>query len=172
VSVSAHTGLSSGNLGAVAKREYLSVAQVAEMLGITRQAVLKRIRSGRLRATRVGHGYVVPRDALGPAATRDPLLAEVVRRLVDAYATERVYLFGSTARGESGPDSDYDIVLVVPDDAPPDRLRARLAYEVLWGLGAAVDVLIWSRTAFDARATVPTSLPAVVLREGVLLHAT
>ena len=159
------------------EREFLSVTEAANLLGITRQAVLKRIRAGRLRAMKVGHGYVLPRAAVSlgandAAAHRDPRLTEIVRRLVDAYKPERVYLFGSTARGDGGQDSDYDILLVVPDDGPADHLRARRAYEVLWGLGAAVDVVIWRRGAFDARVTVPTSLPAAVLREGILLHAT
>lgn len=150
----------------------LSVAQAAEALGITRQAVLKRIRSGRLQATKVGRNYVVPQEALrGATAATDPVLSEIVDRLVQAYEPERVYLFGSSARGESGPDSDYDLLLVVPDDASGERLRARRAYEVLWGIGAAVDVLVWRRSAFDARAEVRTSLPAVVTREGILLHA-
>lgn len=150
----------------------VSVPQAAEILGISRQAVLKRIRTGRLRATKVGRNYVVPRDALEPDGSElDPVLVEAVRRLVRAYEPERVYLFGSVARGETGPDSDYDVLLVVPDNASSGRLRARLAYEVLWGLGTAVDVLIWRRSAFDARATVSTSLPAVVLREGRLVHA-
>ena len=151
---------------------YVSVAQAAELLGITRQAVLKRIRGGRLRATKVGRSYIVPRSELSTAPTvGDPVVAEILRRLVAAYQPERVYLFGSAARGDSGPSSDYDVLVVVPDDASPERLRSRRAYEALWGLGAAVDVLVWRRGAFDARADLPTSLPAEVIREGVLLHA-
>ena len=46
------------------------------------------------------------------AAIPDPQLAAVVQRLIEAYAPERVYLFGSSARGDAGPDSDYDILLV------------------------------------------------------------
>jgi predicted nucleotidyltransferase len=49
---------------------------------------------------------------------RDPILIDIVHRLVDAYRPERIYLFGSRARGEAGPDSDYDILVVIPDDAP------------------------------------------------------
>ncbi len=151
---------------------YLSVAQVAARLGITRQAVLKRIRSGRLAATKVGRAYVVPEAALGaPPINDDPVLAEIVRRLIEAYEPEFVYLFGSSARGDAGPDSDYDVLLVVSDSASPDRRDPHLAYEVLWGVGVAADVLVWGRSDFDDRATVVTSLPAVVLREGVLLHA-
>lgn len=105
-------------------------------------------------------------------AERDPVLSEIIRRLVEAYRPERVYLFGSKARGESGPDSDYDILLIVPDDAPPALRRSRLAYERLWGTGAAADVLVWTRTSFDSRLHLPASLPATVVREGRLLHAT
>jgi Nucleotidyltransferase domain len=49
---------------------------------------------------------------------QDPMLAEIVRSLIEAYQPERIYLFGSLARGEGGPDSDYDLMVVVPDDAP------------------------------------------------------
>jgi predicted nucleotidyltransferase len=101
----------------------------------------------------------------------DSRLADVVSRLIEAYAPESVYLFGSRARGEAGPDSDYDLLLVVPDDAPPERRRSRLAYETLWGAGAAVDVVVWTRSSFDRRLHLPASLPATVVREGVLLHA-
>jgi excisionase family DNA binding protein len=156
----------------MAETGLLSVAQVAERLGITRQAVLKRIRAGHLPATKVGRAYVVPAAALGPVpAATDTVLGEIVRRLREAYQPERVYLFGSAARGDASAESDYDLLVVVPDDASPERLRSRRAYEVLWGLGVAVDVVVWRRSAFDARAEATTSLPAAVLREGVLLHA-
>jgi len=42
---------------------------------------------------------------------------------------------------------------------------------VLWGLGTAADILVWSREAFDSRLDLKASLPATVLREGRLLHA-
>jgi excisionase family DNA binding protein len=151
---------------------FVSVAQAAELLGITRQAVLKRIRVGRLPATKVGRAYVVPRSAISTSPTElDAVLTEIIRRLVAAYEPERVYLFGSAARGEANPNSDFDLLVVVPDDASPERLRSRRAYEALWGLGAAADVIVMRRGAFEKRTRVPTSLPATVLEEGVLVHA-
>ena len=100
----------------------------------------------------------------------DPKLAEIVRRLVGAYQPERIYLFGSHARGEVTPDSDYDLMVVVPDSAPPDRRRSRLAYEVLWGTGTGADVLVWTRDSFDNRLHLRASLPATVVREGKLVY--
>jgi len=102
---------------------------------------------------------------------RDPVLAEIVRRLRAAYRPQRIYLFGSKARGDAGPDSDYDLLVVVPDDAPPQQRTSRLAYEVLWGTGAAADVLVCTRGRFDSRVHLKASLPATVEREGKLLHA-
>jgi predicted nucleotidyltransferase len=104
----------------------------------------------------------IPRD--------HPVLREIVRRLVGAYEPDRIYLFGSTARGDSGADSDYDLMVVVPDDAPPERRRSRLAYQVLRGTGRAADVLVWTRTTFDSRLHVCTSLPATIVSEGRLVH--
>lgn len=101
----------------------------------------------------------------------DPVLAELVRRLVAAYHPMRVYLFGSMARAEAGADSDYDLLLVVPDDAAAPRRGSRLAYEALRGTGAAADVLVCTRTYFEERLHLQASLPATVAREGVLLHA-
>lgn len=101
----------------------------------------------------------------------DPALAEIVRRLVEAFQPERVYLFGSMARGDAGPDSDYDLMVVVPDDAAPERQRSRLAYEVLWGTGTAADVLVWKKDYFDRRLHLQASLPSTILREGTLLYA-
>lgn len=101
----------------------------------------------------------------------DPVLGEILGRLVAAYCPESIYLFGSKARGDDGPDSDYDLLVIVPDDAAADRTRGRLAYEVLWGTGTAADVVVWTRSQFESRRHVVASLPASVLREGKLLYA-
>ncbi len=101
----------------------------------------------------------------------DPVLAEFAERLVEAYKPDLIYLFGSKARGDSGLDSDYDLMVVVPDDTPPERRRSRLAYEVLRGTGRAADVLVGTRTTFESRLHVPTPLPATIVSEGRLLHA-
>lgn len=101
----------------------------------------------------------------------DPVLAEIVRRVVDALAPERVYLFGSKARGEEGPDSDYDLMVVVSNTAEPGYRRAQQAHSVIWGIGTAADILVWSRDAFDRRLHLQASLPATIVREGKLLYA-
>ena len=107
----------------------------------------------------------------GSGSPGDDVLQDIVRRLVVAYQPERVYLFGSRARGEASVESDYDLLVVVSASSEPMHRRARLACAALAGVPAAVDVLVWTREEFDARLGVVTSLPATVTREGRLLHA-
>lgn len=107
-----------------------------------------------------------------PLLEQDPVLREMVDRLVHALHPERIFLFGSRARGDARPDSDYDLLAVVPDsDLAPHR-RDVLAFRALCGVGAAKDVLVWTREEFESRSRVATSLPATVLREGRLVYAT
>jgi predicted nucleotidyltransferase len=108
---------------------------------------------------------------LTPPSAGDAALTEAVRRLAEAYAPEQIYLFGSVARGDAGADSDYDLLLVVADDAPPERRKSRLGYQALRGTGTAVDVLVCTRSYFEARRDLKASLPGTVLREGRLVHA-
>jgi uncharacterized protein len=101
----------------------------------------------------------------------DPILEEMVRRLVGAYHPERVYLFGSAARGDAGPDSDYDIAIVVSDSSPAALRDERVAYEALVGTRTSVDVVIYRASDFYGRLPLKSSLPSTVVREGKLLYA-
>lgn len=112
-----------------------------------------------------------PYPPKGRTLENDPVLAEIVRRLGVAYRPERIYLFGSRARGDDGPDSDYDLLVIVSDDVEPDRQDSKLAYRALRGTGTAADVVVWMRSSFERCKHVVASLPATVLREGRLLHA-
>lgn len=94
----------------------------------------------------------------------------IAERLVEAYQPERMYLFGSKAR-DAGPDSDFDVMLVVPDEAQVECKQSQLAYKRLWGTGIAADVLVWSHQRFESRTCLRASLPGTIIREGKLLYA-
>ena len=75
------------------------------------------------------------------SAMLDPrVLDDIVRRIVAVAQPERIILFGSAARGEMGPHSDVDL-LVVKEGAHRRRLAGRI-YDNLYGVGAAVDVVV------------------------------
>jgi len=102
---------------------------------------------------------------------RQSRLDDIVERLRRAYDPERIYLFGSSARGDEGPDSDFDLLVVIPDDAPRERRGSRLAYQALRGTGVAADVLVWTRGYFESRRHLKASLSSTVMSEGRLLYA-
>jgi len=99
-----------------------------------------------------------------------PALQEIVRRLAAVYHPERIYLFGSVARGESGPDSDYDLMVILPDGAPPHLRSEDPGYRALRGTGAGADILVWTRGQFEKQLHLRASLPSTVAREGRLLY--
>jgi len=114
---------------------------------------------------------------MAPAAqsTVTPVIPQEVwvmtQALVEAFNPERIYLFGSYARGDAGPDSDYDLMMIVDSSDQPQYKRSQAAHGVLARFPTAKDILVWTRDEFDKRIHLKASLPATILREGVLLYA-
>jgi predicted nucleotidyltransferase len=100
----------------------------------------------------------------------DPALEAVVARLVAALDPEQIYLFGSRARGDPGLASDYDLMVVMPDDAASELVDPRSAGKALAGVGVAVDVLLFRRSKFAAQLHLQASVPATVVREGRVVY--
>ncbi len=102
---------------------------------------------------------------------RDLKLAELVRRLVATHQPARLYLFGSRGRGDAEPGSDYDLLMVFDKLEAPAYRIAQEAHTLVWGLGISADILVWARDDFDRRLSLKASLPATVVRDGMLLYA-
>ena len=101
----------------------------------------------------------------------DSVVGDIVQRLVAALSPERIYLFGSQARGAAEPDSDYDLLVIVRTSTLPRYRRDQAAFAALLGVGVAKDVLVLTQDEFERQRTVVCSLPATVEREGVLFYA-
>jgi len=95
---------------------------------------------------------------------------EVIRRLVDEFHPETIYLFGSHAWGEPNEDSDMDLLVIVPQSREKPIQRAVRAQRSLLGVKVAVDVLVKTRKEFQRYATVKASLEGQISREGKLLY--
>jgi predicted nucleotidyltransferase len=105
------------------------------------------------------------------AQANDAVRGEVVRRLVDVLLPERIYLFGSRARGCAAADSDYDLLVVVQQRTGTGRTMERQANAALWRLGVPIDVVIVTSDYFAWMLGAAASLPATVEREGRVLYA-
>lgn len=68
-------------------------------------------------------------------------LQELTERIVKAVQPLKIVLFGSAARGEMGPNSDLDVLVVMPEGVHR-RKMAQLIYRQLVGFGFATDVVV------------------------------
>lgn len=104
-----------------------------------------------------------------PIETRLTGMAAAIRRIIPAA---EVRLFGSRARGESGPDSDVDLLITAPDAWLAGRDRFALLAD-LWGAVAqpdlSVDLVLYSSREADRRAKQAGSLVQEAIRDGELL---
>lgn len=99
---------------------------------------------------------------------KDPILERFRAAVADIYGDrlERVVLFGSRARGDAQPDSDYDIAVFLRDMpdrwAELDRL-AKLRVDFIDATGAFIDAVPYPATAYSERSP----LMHDIRREGV-----
>jgi predicted nucleotidyltransferase len=85
-----------------------------------------------------------------------PVLARFRAALREVYGArlERVVLYGSRARGEAGPDSDFDIAVFLremPDRAEELNRLADLSTEILYDSGECVHAMAYRAGAYDER---------------------
>jgi predicted nucleotidyltransferase len=95
----------------------------------------------------------------------------MVRRLVDELHPQRIYLFGSRARGDAHQDSDYDLLVVVNERVGKGHEMERRARWALLDQRIPVDIVIMTADFYDWMLGAAASLPATVEREGRLLYA-
>jgi uncharacterized protein len=75
------------------------------------------------------------------ASISQEILDDIVQRIVGAVQPTRILLFGSAAQGRMGPDSDVDLLVVMPDGIHRRR-TAQDIYRSLTGLGIAKDIVV------------------------------
>lgn len=106
------------------------------------------------------------------ATTPDPqLLEDLVRRIVDVVHPQRIILFGSAARDEMGPNSDLDVLVVVPDGISKKKATQEIYLNML-GFGFAKDIIVATISDIVNHASNPYLVYKQALEEGkVLYHA-
>jgi len=93
------------------------------------------------------------------------LVEEIVRRVTSAVHPLRVILFGSAARGEMSPESDIDLLIVMPDGTRR-REASRRAYRALSGLGISKDVIVVTESDVKEFGENPSLVIKPALEEG------
>jgi len=93
------------------------------------------------------------------------VLAEVIQRIVEVAQPDRIILFGSAARGEMGPNSDLDLLVIKSGEFDRSRLVGDI-YLNLHGVGQAVDVILVTPDQVERYRNTHCLIIAPALREG------
>ena len=101
--------------------------------------------------------------------TKDKLTEEIVRRIVDTVHPLKVILFGSRARGQNLPRSDYDF-LVVSESNQPRYQRSVPLYTALADVPAEVEVMVYTPTEIEEWSAVPQAFVTTAMKEGKVLY--
>lgn len=94
----------------------------------------------------------------------------MVQRIVDRFHPDRVLLFGSHARGDARPDSDVDLLVVMPVQGSKRaaQLQVRLA---LHDIRLPKDVIVVTPDQFERQRDIPGTIVRPAFLEGKVLYA-
>lgn len=96
------------------------------------------------------------------------IVPELTRRIVELVAPSRIILFGSAPRGQMGPDSDLDVLVVMPDGSEHKRTLDALNYGVR--IGFSKDLLVVTEGELKEYGEDPRLIYRQVLAEGKELY--
>lgn len=81
----------------------------------------------------------------------------------------RVLLFGSMARGDANADSDYDVLVIIPQTiTPKDKIawRSKIDVALVDALNAPVDVLLNSEEEIERKIALTNNVIKSAIEEG------
>lgn len=101
--------------------------------------------------------------------TKPPQLDEIIRRIVEVANPQRILMFGSAARGDMGPDSDIDLLVVVEGPVHRGHLAGDI-YMGLTGVRQPVDVVVATAGDIEEYGDSPWLVYNWALEEGVEVY--
>jgi predicted nucleotidyltransferase len=96
----------------------------------------------------------------------------MIARIVEVLHPLQIWLFGSRARGEARPDSDWDMMAILPDDAPEQDLELSSVWTRLRDLRIqGLELFTMTRSEFDEWNGALGTLAEIVASTGVVVYA-
>ncbi len=97
-------------------------------------------------------------------------IEEMVRRIVERFHPDQILLFGSYARGQAGPDSDVDLLVVMPVQGSKRalQLQVRLA---LHDIRLPKDIIVVTPEQVERQRDIPGTIVRPAFLEGKVLYA-
>ncbi len=96
-------------------------------------------------------------------------IREMVRRIVEHFDPDKVILFGSHARGTGGPDSDVDLLVIMPVHGSKREKRIEIRTR-LNGSGLAKDIVLVTPEEVERYRDIVGTVIRPALRDGKVLY--
>jgi predicted nucleotidyltransferase len=106
--------------------------------------------------------------ASGPSFKRE--LKRMTDRIVTEFHPDRIIMFGSHARGTAGPDSDVDLLVVMPVIGSKREKAVEIAI-ALRDFAVPTDIIVTTPEDFEWRKDIVGTIERPAAREGKVLHA-
>ncbi len=97
-------------------------------------------------------------------------IRRMVQRIRKQFNPERIILFGSHARGDAGPDSDVDLLVVMPVEGSKRDARLEIAL-ALCDIRVPKDIVVTTPEAYEWRKEIVGTIEHPAAREGKVLYA-
>lgn len=109
-------------------------------------------------------------DQVADWSVTEAKVSEAVSRLIETARPRKLYLFGSYARNETGPDSDLDILVVASDDVTDPRKEGVRLRHLLRGIHMPMDIVVVPESDFEAHRETPGMIYREVAETGRLVY--
>lgn len=96
-------------------------------------------------------------------------IEEMVRRIVERFHPQRIILFGSYARGQAEPDSDVDLLVVMPVSGSKRRMAVEIDL-ALAGMGLPKDIIIVTPEEMARSRDIIGTIVYPAVREGKVMY--
>jgi len=103
------------------------------------------------------------------AILHQDILDEIIRRVSRVVHPRRIMLFGSAVRGQMGPDSDLDLLVIVRGPVHR-RALAQEIYSNLHGIPMPVDVVVVTEEDIERYGDGIGTILRPALREGEVIY--
>src|ERR1700756_532408 len=97
------------------------------------------------------------------------VLRDLLDPVVEFFKPQRVILFGSQARGEAGRDSDIDLLVIVDDETPPEKLHWQYGFGAYRSTRDA-DIFPMRAKDFERDRAVANTLAAEADIDGIVVY--
>ena len=101
---------------------------------------------------------------------RRKMIKEMVNRIVERFDPEKIILFGSHARGEADPESDVDLLVVMPITGSKRKKMVEIGV-ALHEIPLAKDIIVTTPEDFEWRKEIVGTIERPAAREGKVLYA-